>query len=279
MAEGFFKSRAHLINQLASSLGRRPRGEGSGDSSLAVSLAPMSDLPPTAAAVPALSQFYDEGPEPNTGVRTAVDGGPATPEGAQQRPTLRAPETTSTSEGNEAVQQTPRTSGFQKITVRSVRAPNDAVRAANVEFEDRVGDRIELPLAVLINQRDRALRDLAEAHAYTEQALQEQAAEHDQDLAEAERALTELRLEVEENRAAAVRLQGERDEAIRSIDAVRAELASEIDNAREEVVELQARFDASERALSDARDQARDEVAGLNEQLAELRRRLDESSV
>jgi hypothetical protein len=280
MAEGFFKSSAQLMNNLASSLGRRGHAEDT-----------------VHAQEPVL--------ESHTGVREAVDPGPVLV--VDYQADEDAPVAVSPSGGP----QPPRTSGFQQITVQELRSPNQALRAANVDFEDRVGDRLELPLAVLVNQRDRALRELFDAHEQNEQRVNELVSDHDRfvaflmqqhaerlagleqalateraaDRARSEEVVAELRSaleallkELEDTRTDAVKLQGERDDAIRATDEVRAELQAETDAAREENIELQARLDEAERALTDARDRARDEIEGLQEQIAELRRR-DEAPV
>jgi hypothetical protein len=78
----------------------------------------------------------------------------------------------------------PRPSGFHPVGASASQTVAQALRVANTEFEERVGDRLELPLGILLNQRDRALRDLGEMHSQIEQQRLAFIAEHEQRVAQ-----------------------------------------------------------------------------------------------
>ncbi len=188
--------------------------------------------------------------------------------------------------------------------------PEEAITEANREFEDAVGRSLELPIEVLIQQRDQALtyqvessqalhkvsralttvrEESARQNATLRRQLQlaweelerlRQAAAQDDRAApsahaeELRAALAEAQREVEETRAEAARLQDERDEAIRETDDVRFELYSQVETARDETIELQAQVDELQRVLTDTRDEATTTVARLEAELEEARRQL-----
>lgn len=188
--------------------------------------------------------------------------------------------------------------------------PEEAITEANREFEEAVGHSLELPIEVLIQQRDQALtyqvessqalhkvsralttvreesaRQCATLRRQLQLAWEEldrlrRAAAQDDgsapsaDATELRAALADAQREVEETRAEAARLQDERDEAIRETDDVRFELYSQVEAARDENIELQSQVDELQRLLDDTREEAATTMARLEAELEEARQQL-----
>lgn len=188
--------------------------------------------------------------------------------------------------------------------------PEEAIREANRQFEEAVGRSLELPIEVLIQQRDQALTfqvDSSQALHKVSRALttvreesarqcatlrrqlqlaweelerlrrastEDQGATPSAEVEGLRRALADAQREVDETRAEAARLQDERDEAIRETDDVRFDLYSQIEAARDENIELQSQIDELQQLLEEARSDAAANIAHLEADLEDARQQL-----
>lgn len=183
------------------------------------------------------------------------------------------------------------------------------IRAANLEFGQRVGRALELPLTLLTAQRDAAIRAAHEARVQAEQErasmLEEQdlfiaflMTEHDTELAETRHRLQASHAELERCRALAaaqtpvaavsdssakqaLRAAEEQLAALR--ESLRAAYA-ETDEARGESSRVQAERDEAVAESNDLKfecrkqvEAAQDEVTRLTWQLDEARRKLEDA--
>jgi chromosome segregation ATPase len=184
-----------------------------------------------------------------------------------------------------------------------------AIRAANQELQRRAGTSLDLPLTVLVEQRNRALRDAETAREETQQARRAAIEEQDRFIvflmADHERQLTELQREVERAREILERRRsldpvtplpivvvGERESSshasaegqIASLQERLQAAYSEVDDTRADAARLQEERDEAIRETNDVRfecqkqiEAARDEAAKLEWQLDEAQRRLEDA--
>jgi predicted nucleic acid-binding Zn-ribbon protein len=179
-------------------------------------------------------------------------------------------------------------------------SPEDAVRRANAELEDRVGDKLQLPLAVLINQRDRALRGLAEAHTHAEQSLRDLTTDHDRFVAfvmhENAQRVAALEATLQTERARAVRAEAQvatlgavperasqefnqdlaeaQAEILELKEAVRL-LEGEVEETRAEAVRLQGERDEAIRSTDDLRLDLLQDLEAARAEAADFQARFD----
>jgi hypothetical protein len=186
-----------------------------------------------------------------------------------------------------------------------------AIRAANQELQRRTGNAFDLPLTVLVEQRNQALRA---AQSAREQAFQlrrttveEQdrfiaflMADHERQVAELQRELRRANEGLERRRSlepvpiVAVGAMGDERVSVASPGAAEAQIASlqerlqaaysEVDDTRADAARLQEERDEAIREISDVRfdcqkqvELARDEAAQLQWQLDEAQRRLEDA--
>ena len=241
--------------------------------------------------------------EPDTRVRPAVDPSSAAEPAASQRDTIPASGLTGRRRNateSAPASASPRVSGIQQLTVRAVVSPEDAVRRANAELEDRVGDKLQLPLAVLINQRDRALRGLAEAHTHAEQSLRDLTTDHDRFVAfvmhENAQRVAALEATLQTERARAVRAEVQvatlgavperasqefnqdlaeaQAEILELKEAVRL-LEGEVEETRAEAVRLQGERDEAIRSTDDLRLDLLQDLEAARAEAADFQARFD----
>jgi chromosome segregation ATPase len=182
-----------------------------------------------------------------------------------------------------------------------------AIRAANHELQRRAGNALDLPLTVLVEQRNRALRDLQgareEALCARRESIEEQdrfiaflMADHERQLVELQRELERAQEALERRRmlepVASSAIIGDRVVAVGgSVETQIASLQerlqaaySEVDDARSDAARLQEERDEAIRETSDVRfecqkqvEAARDEASQLQWQLDEVQRRLEDA--
>jgi chromosome segregation ATPase len=185
-----------------------------------------------------------------------------------------------------------------------------AIRAANQELQRRAGSALDLPLTVLVEQRNRALREVQAARAEALRARKESIEEQDRFIAflmaDYERQVVELQRELERAREAQERRRllepvasasnaaaGEREpfasgsleNQIASLQDQLQAAYSEVDDTRSDATRLQEERDDAIRETSDVRyecqkqvELARDEATQLQWQLDEAERRLEDAS-
>lgn len=186
-----------------------------------------------------------------------------------------------------------------------------AIRAANQELQRRTGNAFDLPVTVLVEQRNQALRA---AESVREQALQLRRAtveeqdrfiaflmvDHERQLAELQRELQRANEGLDRRRSlepipiVAVGAAGDERALAVSPGAAEAQVASlqerlsaaysEVDDTRADAARLQEERDEAIREISDVRfecqkqvELARDEAAQLQWQLDEAERRLEDA--
>ncbi|HWA70871.1 MAG TPA: hypothetical protein VG937_00980 [Polyangiaceae bacterium] len=172
-----------------------------------------------------------------------------------------------------------------------------AIVAANEELQRRVGSAFDLPLTVLVEQRNRALRD-AEGAREEAQALRRAAIE-EQDrfiaflMADYERQLTDLQRELGRAREGLERRRllepvgnapSDLEAQVASLQEQLQSAYSEVDDTRADAARLQEERDEAIRETSDVRfecqkqvEAARDEAVQLQWQLDEAQRRLEDA--
>lgn len=177
------------------------------------------------------------------------------------------------------------------------------VRAANLEFLDRVNDGLSLPISVLIQQRDAALAELAAMQQRVEAELQRSAVEHEtfvsylmeeqlaamrglrQQLKNAQEDLTRTKALAPRPVALASAPEGGEDgesqglaSALAQIETLRTELEAafaEVDEARSAAAVLQDERDAAIREADDVRLELQAEIAAARDETFEVQTRLD----
>lgn len=184
-----------------------------------------------------------------------------------------------------------------------------AIRAANQELQRRTGTALDLPLTVLVEQRNRALREVQTARAEALRARQESVEEQDRFIAflmaDYERQVADLQRELERVREALERRRlltpvvsasnaAAAEPEPFAADSLELQVASlqdqleaaysEVDDTRSDAVRLQEERDAAIRETSDVRfesqkqvELARDEATELQWQLDEAKRRLEDA--
>jgi chromosome segregation ATPase len=190
---------------------------------------------------------------------------------------------------------------------------DSAIRGANQELEQRAGSGLELALAILVEQRDHALRRAESARQQAERertrVVSEQdtfisflMADHEKQLAELQRELASAREDLARQRAldrTLTRLGAlppssdpEVAESLRAAEAELAELQeslqaayAEVDDTRSDAARLQEERDAAIRETNDIKfefekllEAARDEASQVQWQLDEAQRRLLDAS-
>jgi uncharacterized coiled-coil DUF342 family protein len=180
-----------------------------------------------------------------------------------------------------------------------------AIRAANQELQRRTGNALDLPLTVLVEQRNEALRAAQGAREQTShlrRAMVEEQdlfiaflmADYESQLADLERELSRAREGLERRRvldplaSSASVLESERENSAQAqIVALQERLQAayaEVDDSRADGARLQEERDEAIREISDVRfecqrqiEQARDEASQLQWQLDEAQRRFDDA--
>jgi chromosome segregation ATPase len=205
-----------------------------------------------------------------------------------------------------------RTKKNQRQTADSKPVDADAeIRAANQELELRVGSKLELPITLLFEQRNRALRIAQVAREQAQHRIEAMTEEQDRFIAflmsdyesqvadmerrirKAEEALERERKLVPKNLRLASTLVGTDDhlrgelnfaeERILELQEALEDAYREVDETRREVAQMEQERDDAIAEASDLRlakhralEAAQDEVARLTWQLDDARRRLEE---
>lgn len=179
---------------------------------------------------------------------------------------------------------------------------NAAIRAHNRELDARAGADLELPILVLTEQRDRALRALTTAEARAETERDRLVAEQDKFISylmsEHEGRLAELQSELARTRLQLERLQGLSDAALGAeaspkdqvgndetrqaaqVEYLRRSLEAatqEIDETRADASRLQEERDEAIREMDDVRLELMNEIEAARDEAFQLETRLDEA--
>jgi chromosome segregation ATPase len=194
-----------------------------------------------------------------------------------------------------------RESGFQRTGERGTdgRAYEAAIQAHNQQLLERAGGLFELPLVVLTEQRDHALRRLANANDRAAEQRRRLLAEQDEFITilmtEHDAKLQALRDECERLRAAlGATLHARRPEATvpalnddhhdqtsSRLEALQQALAAadaEIDETRADALRLQEERDDAIRATDDLRLELMSQLEGARDEAFQLETRLDEAT-
>jgi hypothetical protein len=173
------------------------------------------------------------------------------------------------------------------------RRAEDAIRSANEELRRRTGDLLGVPIAVLVDQRDAALRQLGDAQREGEERERAVIAEHDafitflmeeqeKQLGQVSDQLDRAREELGRQRALGapeeIAPESAAGDPRRKIASLQHELEvayAEIDDTRVDAARLQAERDDAIRAIDDARVQAYVQVEAAGDEAFQLQLDLD----
>lgn len=174
----------------------------------------------------------------------------------------------------------------------------DAIRKANAELSERSADQLELPIKVLVEQRDAALRALAEAQATAQEAREKLVIEQDSFITflmgEHEQKQAELKAEF----AAQIRslqLQkavgqsqqlpavspappGSEPNASSKLQQLLEAAYAEIDDTRADAARLQDERDEAIRSIDDIKLEAYSEVEKARDEAFKIQTELDETN-
>lgn len=194
-----------------------------------------------------------------------------------------------------------RESGFQRTGERGTDggAPDATIQAHNQQLVERAGGLFELPLVVLTEQRDHALRRLANANERAGEQRRRLVAEQDKFIAslltEHDAKLQAVRDECERLRAAlgaTLHARGSetalpalntdhQDQASSRLEALQQALAAadaEVDETRADALRLQEERDDAIRATDDLRLDLLSQLEGARDEAFQLETRLDEAT-
>ncbi|MGC4092526.1 MAG: hypothetical protein QM756_32540 [Polyangiaceae bacterium] len=206
---------------------------------------------------------------------------------------------------------------YTSETMLSPRGPLDAdaaIRTANADFEQRVGSSLSLALAVLVEQRDQAIRSLQQVHTSAAQEREARVldqdsfiaflmADHEKQVLALQQELNSLRQEVGRQRTLASVsrelaratlpgisgrdevLQLELNQRILALQESLQAAYAEVDDTRADAMRLQEERDSAIREINDLKfdfekqiETARDEGSALQWQLDETQRKLADAS-
>jgi hypothetical protein len=165
-----------------------------------------------------------------------------------------------------------------------------AIQAANDELQRRVGSAFDLPLTVLVEQRNRALREAEGARR--EAQTQRRAANEEQDrfiaflMADYERQLAELQRELDRAREGLERRRllepvfnpaSDWEAQVTSLQEQLQSAYSEVDDCRADAARLQEERDEAIRETNDVRFECQKQVEAASDEAVQLQWQLDEA--